>query len=183
MTARLRERYLKEIVPTLQREFTYENVMEVPGVHKVVVNVGVGEAIREAKALDVAVRDIAAVTGQHPVVTRARKSIAQFRLREGMAIGVTVTLRGERMYEFLDRLMTIALPRLRDFRGVSDKSFDGRGNYTIALREQLVFPEIDYDKIDRIRGMEVTIVSSARTDQEGRRLLELMGMPFQRVAA
>lgn len=183
MTARLRERYLKEIVPTLQREFTYENVMEVPGVHKVVVNVGVGEAIREAKALDAAVRDIAAVTGQHPVVTRARKSIAQFRLREGMAIGVTVTLRGERMYEFLDRLMTIALPRLRDFRGVSDKSFDGRGNYTIALREQLVFPEIDYDKIDRIRGMEVTIVSSARTDQEGRRLLELMGMPFQRVAA
>lgn len=183
MTARLRERYLKEIVPTLQREFTYENVMEVPGVHKVVVNVGVGEAIREAKALDAAVRDIAAVTGQHPVVTRARKSIAQFRLREGMAIGVTVTLRGERMYEFLDRLMTVALPRLRDFRGVSDKSFDGRGNYTIALREQLVFPEIDYDKIDRIRGMEVTIVSSARTDQEGRRLLELMGMPFQRVAA
>lgn len=183
MTARLRERYLKEIVPTLQREFTYQNVMEVPRVHKVVVNVGVGEAIREAKALDATVRDIAAITGQHPVVTRAKKSIAQFRLREGMSIGVMVTLRGERMYEFLDRLMTIALPRLRDFRGVSDNSFDGRGNYTIALREQLVFPEIEYDKIDRIRGMEVTIVSSARTDQEARRLLELMGMPFQRVAA
>lgn len=183
MTARLRERYLKEIVPTLQREFTYQNVMEVPRVHKVVVNVGVGEAIREPKALDATVRDIAAITGQQPVVTRAKKSIAQFRLREGMSIGVMVTLRGERMYEFLDRLMTIALPRLRDFRGVSDKSFDGRGNYTIALREQLVFPEIEYDKIDRIRGMEVTIVSSARTDQEARRLLELMGMPFQRVAA
>jgi large subunit ribosomal protein L5 len=157
--------------------------MQVPRLHKLVVNIGLGEAIRDGKALDAAVRDVSLITGQHPVITRAKKSIAGFRLREGMAIGVTVTLRGDRMYEFLDRLITIALPRVRDFRGVSDRGFDGRGNYTIGLREQLIFPEIDYDKIDRVRGMEVTLVTSARTDPEARRLLELLGMPFQRVAA
>jgi large subunit ribosomal protein L5 len=142
-----------------------------------------GEATREAKTLDAAVRDVSIITGQHPVITRAKKSIAGFRLREGMPIGVTVTLRGERMYEFLDRFISIGLPRVRDFRGVPDKAFDGRGNYTVGLREQLIFPEIDYDKIDRIRGMEITIVTSARTDQEAKRLLELLGMPFQRAAA
>lgn len=183
MVARLRERYASEVLPLLQTEFEYGNVMQVPRLHKVVVNIGMGEAIRDNKTLDAAVRDVSIVTGQHPVVTRAKKSIAGFRLREGMAIGVTVTLRGERMYEFVDRLINIALPRVRDFRGVPDKGFDGRGNYTIGLREQLIFPEIDYDKIDRVRGMEVTVVTSARTDQEARRLLELMGVPFQRVAA
>jgi len=183
MPSRLRERYDAEILPSLRREFNYENVMQVPRVHKVTVNIGLGEATREPKALDAAVRDVGTVTGQHPVVTRAKKSIAGFRLREGMPIGCTVTLRGERMYEFLDRFITIALPRQRDFRGVPDKAFDGRGNYTIGLREQLIFPEIDYDKVDRIRGMEITIVTSARTDQEAKRLLELLGMPFQRAAA
>jgi large subunit ribosomal protein L5 len=183
MAARLKERYKTEIAPALHREIGYQNVMQVPRVHRVVVNIGLGEAIRDGKALDAAVRDVAAITGQHPVITRAKKSIAGFRLREGMPIGVTVTLRGERMYEFLDRLLTIALPRVRDFRGVSERGFDGRGNYTIGLREQLIFPEIDYDKIDRVRGLEVTIVTSARTDQESRRLLELMGVPFARQAA
>ena len=182
MASRLHERYASEALPTLQREFTYGNVLEVPRLHKVVVNIGMGEALREAKTLDAAVRDLTLITGQHPVVTRAKKSIAGFRLRTGMAIGVTVTLRGERMYEFLDRFVTIALPRVRDFRGVNERGFDGRGNYTIGLREQLIFPEIDYDKIDRVRGMEVTIVTSAKTDREARRLLELMGMPFQRAA-
>jgi len=156
--------------------------MQVPHVHKIVVNIGIGEAIANAKALDNAVRDMSQITGQKPIVTRAKKSIAAFRLRTGMPVGVTVTLRGERMYEFLDRLINAALPRLRDFRGVSTRAFDGRGNYTLGLREQLVFPEIDYDKIDKVRGLEVTIVTSARTDQEGRRLLELFGMPFQRAA-
>jgi large subunit ribosomal protein L5 len=183
VAARLRERYQSEVLPTLQREFEYGNVMQVPRLHKVVVNIGMGEAIRDNKTLDAAVRDVATVTGQHPVVTRAKKSIAGFRLREEMQIGVKVTLRGERMYEFLDRLINIALPRVRDFRGVPDKGFDGRGNYTMGLREQLIFPEIDYDKIDRVRGMEVTIVTSARTDPEARRLLELLGAPFQRAAA
>jgi large subunit ribosomal protein L5 len=183
MPSRLRERYDAEILPALRREFNYENVMQVPRLHKVTVNIGLGEAIREPKALDAAVRDVGTITGQHPVVTRAKKSIAGFRLREGMPIGVTVTLRGERMYEFLDRFIAIGLPRVRDFRGVPDKAFDGRGNYTVGLREQLIFPEIDYDKVDRIRGMEITIVTSARTDQEAKRLLELLGMPFQRVAA
>jgi len=183
MVARLRAQYSTEVLPFLQKEFEYGNVMQVPRLHKVVVNIGMGEAIRDNKTLDAAVRDVSIITGQHPVVTRAKKSIAGFRLREGMAIGVTVTLRGERMYEFLDRLINIALPRVRDFRGVPDKGFDGRGNYTIGLREQLIFPEIDYDKIDRVRGMEVTVVTSARTDPEARRLLELMGVPFQRVAA
>ena len=183
MVARLRERYASEVLPSLQKEFEYGNVMQVPRLHKVVVNIGMGEAIRDSKTLEAAVRDVSTITGQHPVVTKAKKSIAQFRLREGMTIGVTVTLRGERMYEFLDRFINIALPRVRDFRGVPDKGFDGRGNYTIGLREQLIFPEIDYDKIDRVRGMEVTVVTSARTDPEARRLLELLGVPFQRVAA
>ncbi len=178
--SRLRERYEKEVVPVLMAEFGYRNVMEVPRLHKVVVNVGLGEAIQNPKALDNASRDLAAITGQKPAVRRARKSIAAFRLRAGMPIGLMVTLRGERMYEFLDRLMNAALPRLRDFRGVSAKSFDGRGNYTLGLREQLVFPEIEYDKVDKIRGLEVSIVTTARTDQEARRLLELLGMPFQK---
>ncbi len=183
MVARLRERYTSEVLPALQKEFEYGNVMQVPRVHKAVVNIGMGEAIRDNKTLEAAVRDVSTITGQRPVVTKAKKSIAGFHLREGMQIGITVTLRGERMYEFLDRLINIALPRVRDFRGVPDKGFDGRGNYTIGLREQLIFPEIDYDKIDRVRGMEVTVVTSARTDPEARRLLELLGVPFQRVAA
>ncbi len=183
MVARLRERYKGEVLPALQREFEYKNVMQVPQLHKVVVNIGMGEAIRDSKTLDAAVRDVATITGQHAVVQKAKKSIAGFRLREGMPIGVSVTLRGERMYEFLDRFINIALPRVRDFRGVPDKGFDGRGNYTIGLREQLIFPEIDYDRIDRVRGMEVTMVTSARSDPEARRLLELLGMPFQRAAA
>ena len=182
MVARLKERYATEVVPALQREFEYENIMQVPRFHKTTVNVGLGEAVREPKALDAVVRDISAITGQHPVITQAKKSIAGFRLREGMKIGVMVTLRGERMYEFIDRLFNLGLPRVRDFRGVSERGFDGRGNYTLGLREQLIFPEIDYDKIDRVRGLEVTIVTSAQTDQESRRLLELMGMPFQRSA-
>jgi large subunit ribosomal protein L5 len=182
--SRLEERYHAEILPALQKEFSYENVMQVPRLHKVVVNIGIGgEANRDAKVIENAVRDIGIITGQHAVVTRAKKSIAGFRLREGMPVGVTVTLRGARMYEFLDRLISIALPRVRDFRGVSERGFDGRGNYTMGLREQLIFPEIDYDKIDRVRGMEVTIVTSARTDQESRKLLELLGFPFQRAAA
>jgi large subunit ribosomal protein L5 len=182
MVSRMREQYQTEILPALMKEFEYQNIMQVPRVHKVVVNVGIGEAIANAKALDNAVRDVTEITGQKPIVTRAKKSIAAFRLRTGMPVGVTVTLRGERMYEFLDRLINAALPRLRDFRGVSTRAFDGRGNYTLGLREQLVFPEIDYDKIDKVRGLEVTIVTSARTDQEARRLLELFGMPFQRAA-
>lgn len=183
MVARMKERYEAEVVPALRREFEYQNIMQVPRLHKTTVNVGLGEAVREAKALDAVVRDVGIITGQHPVITAAKKSIAGFRLREGMKIGVMVTLRGERMYEFVDRLVNLALPRVRDFRGVSLRGFDGRGNYTLGLREQLIFPEIDYDKIDRVRGLEVTIVTSAQTDQESRRLLELMGMPFQRVAA
>ena len=182
MASRLHERYDVDIRGTLGREFEYRNVMEIPRLHKVVVNIGMGEATREAKTLDAAVRDVSLITGQRPVITRAKKSIAGFRLRTGMPIGVTVTLRGERMYEFMDRLLTIALPRVRDFRGVREKGFDGRGNYTLGLREQLLFPEIDYDKVDRVRGMEVTIVTSARTDREARRLLELLGMPFERAA-
>jgi large subunit ribosomal protein L5 len=182
MASRLRERYQDEILPALMSEFQYSNVMQVPRLHKVVVNIGIGEAIANAKALDNAVNDMTIITGQKPIVTRAKKSIAAFRVRTGMPVGVTVTLRGERMYEFLDRLINAALPRIRDFRGVSTNAFDGRGNYTLGLREQLVFPEIDYDKIDKVRGLEVTIVTSARTDPEARRLLELMGMPFQRAA-
>jgi large subunit ribosomal protein L5 len=183
MAARLKERYEKEILPTLRREFEYANVMQVPKLHKITVNIGLGEATREKKVLESATGDLATITAQKPIITKAKKSIAGFRLREGMEIGAMVTLRGERMYEFLDRLISIALPRVRDFRGVPDRSFDGRGNYSLGLREQLIFPEIDYDKIDRIRGMQVTIVTSARTDVESKRLLELFGMPFQRAAA
>jgi large subunit ribosomal protein L5 len=164
------------------QEFRYRNVMEVPRLEKVVVNIGVGEATRDPKQLDNAMRDLAAITGQKPIVRRAKKSIANFRLRAGMPIGAKVTLRGERMYEFLDRLINAALPRLRDFHGVPGKSFDGRGNYTLGIREQLIFPEIDYDKVDKVRGLEVTIVTTARSDPEARRLLELLGMPFQRAS-
>lgn len=177
---RLRDKYKEEVAPALMREFRYENQMEVPRIEKVVVNIGVGEAIQNAKALDAATRDLATITGQRPVITRAKKSIAAFKVRTGMPIGTTVTLRGDRMYEFLDRLFNAALPRVRDFHGVSPKAFDGRGNYTLGLREQLIFPEIEYDKIDKLRGMEITIVTSAKTDEEARRLLELLGMPFSK---
>ena len=176
----LHQRYLRDVVPALTREFSYTNPMQVPRLSKVSVNVGVGEAIANAKALDATVRDITLITGQKPIVKKARKSIAQFKLREGMNVGVSVTLRGARMWEFLDRLMNAALPRTRDFRGVPTRSFDGRGNYTLGLREQLIFPEINYDQVDKARGLEVSIVTTARTDQEARRLLDLLGMPFQR---
>jgi large subunit ribosomal protein L5 len=175
---RLRERYRSEIVPALTKDFTYGNRLQVPRVAKIIVNVGLGEALKNAKAIDAATGDLATITGQKPVVTRARKSIAQFRLRAGNPIGAFVTLRGERMWDFLDRLISVALPRIRDFRGLPGKSFDGRGNFTIGLREQLVFPEVDYDKIDRLRGLEITIVTSAKNDEEGRRLLEYLGMPI-----
>jgi large subunit ribosomal protein L5 len=178
--SRLKDRYREEIVPALMEEFGYRNVMEVPRLQKIVVNVGLGEALQDVKALDAAARDIATITGQKPIVTRARKSIASFKLREGNPIGVKVTLRGNRMYDFLDRMCNIALPRRRDFRGVSPDSFDGRGNYSLGFREQLVWPEIDYDSIDKIRGMEVTIVTTAKNDEEARRLLQLLGMPFAR---
>lgn len=177
---RLKERYEKEILPVLMEEFGYENPMEVPRVQKISVNIGLGEALQNSKAVENASKDLAIVTGQKPVVTRARKSIATYKLREGMPIGVKVTLRGRRLWDFLDRLISIALPGQRDFRGISPDSFDGRGNYSLGLREQLVFPEIDYDEIDKVRGMEVTIVTTAQTDEEGRRLLALMDMPFQR---
>ncbi|MBC7234133.1 MAG: 50S ribosomal protein L5 [Chloroflexi bacterium] len=177
---RLKERYIKEVVPALQKEFGYQNVMQVPRLVKVVVNVGLGEALQNAKALDAAAKDIAAITGQKPIITRAKKSIATFRLRAGNPIGVKVTLRGKRMYDFLDRLFNIALPRVRDFRGVSPDSFDGRGSYTLGLREQLVWPEIHYDSIDKVRGMEITIVTTAKTDDEARQLLRLLGMPFRK---
>lgn len=175
---RLKQRYQEEIVPVLMKEFGYTNVMQVPRIEKVTLNVGLGEAVSDAKALDAASRDIATITGQHPVITRARRSISNFKLREGMPIGVTVTLRGARMWEFLDRLLNATLPRIRDFQGVSPNSFDGRGNYSLGLREQVIFPEIEYDKIDKVRGMQITIVTTARTDEEGKRLLELLGMPF-----
>lgn len=176
----LKDYYDKEVVPALKKNLNLENINEVPKIKKVVINVGVGEALDNAKALDAVVGDISTITGQKPVVTKARKSIANFKLREGRAIGVRVTLRGERMWSFMDRLMNVALPRVRDFRGISPNSFDGRGNYTLGLREQLVFPEIDYDKIDKLRGLEVSIVTTARTDEEGRQLLQLMGMPFKK---
>ncbi|MDT8306983.1 MAG: 50S ribosomal protein L5 [Anaerolineae bacterium] len=174
----LPEQYKDEIVPALMDEFQYESVMQVPRLQKIVVNIGVGEALDNPKAIDFATNDLMVITGQRPVVTRAKKSIASFKLREGRAIGLKVTLRGERMWSFLTRLVHVALPRTRDFQGVSPDSFDGRGNYTLGLREQLIFPEIDYDKIDKVRGMEVTIVTTAQTDEEGRRLLSLLGMPF-----
>jgi large subunit ribosomal protein L5 len=177
---RLKVRYRDEIVPAMMQEFNYRNVMEVPRLSKIVVNVGVGEALNDAKALDHTVQDIATITGQWPIVTKAKKSVASFKLREGRSIGVKVTLRGHRMWDFFDRLTNVALPRVRDFRGVSPDSFDGRGNYTLGLREQLLWPEVDYDQIDKIRGMEVSIVTTARTDEEGQRLLALLGMPFKR---
>jgi large subunit ribosomal protein L5 len=180
MVSRMKEKYQQEAAPALRKEFNYKNPMQVPGIHKVVVNIGMGEVIQNQKSMDAAISDLAAITGQRPVITRAKHSVAAFKLREGMQIGCMVTLRGERMYQFLDKLMNVALPRLRDFQGVSAEAFDGRGNYTLGLREQLVFPEIDYDKVDKVRGMEVSIVTTARTDEEGRRLLSLMGMPFKK---
>lgn len=183
MTARLHERYRQEMVPTLMKEFQYDNVMQVPKLTKIVLNIGLGESIQNSKAIDAAVNDLTLITGQKPVVTKAKKSIAAFKLRAGMPIGAMVTLRGQRMYEFLDRLTAVALPRIRDFRGVSPNAFDGRGNYTLGLREQIVFPEIDYDRIDKTRGLEMSIVTTAKTDDEGRRLLQLFGMPFAKTEA
>lgn len=177
--ARLKELYQQRVVPQLMQDFNYANVMQVPRLVKVVINIGLGEALQNNKALDAATGDLAAISGQKPVTTKAKKSVASFKLREGNTIGAMVTLRGERMYEFLDRLYNIALPRIRDFSGVPARAFDGRGNYTLGLREQLAFPEIDYDKIDKLRGMEISIVTTARNDSEGRRLLELLGMPFR----
>ena len=178
MTSGLQQRYLDDVVPALKKEFGYENVMQVPKLSKIVLNIGLGEALTNAKALDAATGDLARITGQKPIVTRARRSIAQFRVRTNNPIGAKVTLRGERMWDFLERLTRIALPRIRDFRGVPGKSFDGRGNYSLGLREQLAFPEIDYDKVDRLRGLEVSIVTTAKTDEESKRLLQLLGMPF-----
>jgi len=178
VSGQLRQRYQDEVISALQKEFEYDNIMQVPRLTKIVVNIGMGEALRDGKAIDNAVGDLTLITGQKPVVTKAKKSIAQFRVRTGNAIGVKVTLRGERMWDFLERLTRVALPRIRDFRGVPGKSFDGRGNYTLGLREQLAFPEIDYDRIDRLRGLEVTVVTTAQTDEESKRLLALLGMPF-----
>ena len=180
MTHVLKERYQKEIAPALFKELKLGNVMEVPRITKVVVNIGMGEALENAKALEAAVGDMVKITGQKPILIKARKSIANFKLREGREIGVKVTLRGERMWAFLDRLMNVGLPRVRDFRGISPDAFDGRGNYTLGLREQLVFPEIEYDKIDKLRGLEITIVTSARTDEHARKLLAMLGMPFRK---
>ena len=179
MSSRLREKYLQEVAPALAKEFSYTNPMSVPKLEKIVVNVGLGEAIQNAKALDAAVGDLMTITGQKPVVTKAKKSIAAFKLREGMSIGAMVTLRGDRMYEFMDRFVSLALPRVRDFRGVSPKAFDGRGNYTVGLKDQLIFPEIDFGKIDKARGMNVCIVTTAKTDEEARSLLRHLGMPFR----
>lgn len=176
--SRMKEKYNDEVTKGLMEKFGYKNVMEIPKIEKVVINMGVGEAVSNPKILDVAVNDMMTIAGQKPVVTRAKKSIAAFKIREGMPIGAKVTLRGERMYQFLDKLLNIALPRVRDFRGVSPKSFDGRGNYTMGIKEQLIFPEIEYDKIDKIRGMDIIIVTTAKTDEEARELLKLMGMPF-----
>lgn len=176
--ARLKDKFLSEVVPALQQKFNYKNVMEIPKLEKVVINIGLGEAVLNPKALDAALQDLTTISGQKPVVTKAKKSIAAFKLRAGMPVGVKVTLRGERMYEFVDKLVNVALPRVRDFRGVSPKSFDGRGNYSLGLKEQLLFPEIEYDKIDKIRGMEVVFTTTAKTDEEGRELLKLLGMPF-----
>lgn len=179
ITPRFKTKYSEVVVPALQEEFKYENVMQIPKVVKVVVNMGVGEAARDAKLMDGAIRDLTAITGQKPIVTRAKKSIAQFKLREGMPIGAHVTLRGDRMWEFLDRLVTLALPRIRDFRGLSDRQFDGNGNYTFGLTEQSMFHEIDQDSIDRVRGMDITVVTSAKTDDEGRAILKALGFPFK----
>lgn len=180
MTARLLETYRNEIVPALVKKFDYRSVMQAPKLEKVVVNMGVGEAVQNPKALDSAVKDLTQITGQKPVVTRAKKSIAGFKLREGMPIGCKVTLRGERMYHFVDKLFNVALPRVRDFRGVSPKAFDGRGNYTLGIKEQLIFPEIDYDQVDKVRGMDIIFVTTAKTDEEARELLQQLGMPFRK---
>ncbi|KPK22201.1 MAG: 50S ribosomal protein L5 [Dehalococcoidia bacterium SM23_28_1] len=180
MMPRLKERYRKEVVPALMKEFGYKNVMQAPRLEKIALNVGLGEALQNPKALDSAAEDVATISGQRPVITRAKKSIAAFKVRQGMSIGLTVTVRGDRMYELFDRMVNAALPRIRDFQGVSPYSFDGRGNYSLGIKEQLIFPEVDYDKIDRIRGFQVTVVTTARSDEEGKRLLELLGMPFAR---
>jgi large subunit ribosomal protein L5 len=179
MNARLKAKYQKEVIPALQKEFGYKNVMAVPKIQKVVVNMGLGEATANAKIIDTGADELARITGQKPVTRRAKKSIAAFKVRKGMPVGTMVTLRGERMWEFLDRLMTIALPRVRDFKGVSPKGFDGRGNYTLGLRDQLLFPEIDYMKVDKARGMNVSVVTTAKTDEEARKLLQFIGMPFR----
>lgn len=179
MVSRLKEKYQNEVIKAMMEKFNYNNIMQVPKLEKVVVNVGVGEAIQNSKALDATVSDITTITGQRPVITKAKKSIAAFKLREGMKIGCKVTLRGDRMYHFVDKLFNIALPRVRDFRGVSPKSFDGRGNYSMGIKEQLIFPEIEYDKIDKVRGMDIIFVTTAKTDEEARELLKLMGMPFR----
>lgn len=179
-TPRLKTRYKEEIVPALMKEFNYSSIMQTPRLQKIAVNIGMGEALQNSKALEAAAGDLAIVTGQKPVITKARNSIAAFKLREGMSVGIKVTLRGDRMWDFLDRLINIVLPRQRDFQGISADAFDGRGNYSLGLREQLVFPEINYDKVDKIRGMEITIVTTAATDEEARRLLALMDMPFKR---
>jgi large subunit ribosomal protein L5 len=176
--SRLKEKYKKEVVPSLMERYGYKNIMQVPRLDKVVLNIGLGEAISNAKAMEAAEKDLADISGQHPIITRAKKSIAAFRLRAGMTIGLKVTLRGERMYHFFDKLVNIALPRMREFRGVSPNSFDGRGNYTLGFKEQLVFPEVDYDKVDKVRGLEVSISTTAKTNEEGRHLLELLGIPF-----
>ncbi|SEU01133.1 large subunit ribosomal protein L5 [Salinibacillus kushneri] len=176
----LKSKYQNEVIPSLMEKFNYDSVMEVPQIEKIVINMGVGDAVQNAKALDNAVEELTLISGQKPVVTRAKKSIAGFRLREGMPIGAKVTLRGERMYEFLQKLIAVSLPRVRDFRGVSNKAFDGRGNYTLGVKEQLIFPEIDYDKVDKVRGMDIVIVSSANTDEEARELLTQFGMPFRK---
>lgn len=179
---RMQERYQQEVVPALQNAFNYRNVMEVPRVQKVVVNIGLGEAMGNSKALEAAITDMTTITGQKPIQTKARKSIANFKLREGVIIGVKVTLRGDRMWAFIDRLLNVALPRVRDFRGVSPDAFDGRGNYTLGLRDQLIFPEIEYDKIDKLRGMEITIVTTAKNDEHSRAMLKFLGMPFRKEA-
>ena len=176
--ARLKEFYSQEVAPAMMKKFGYKNVMEIPKVEKIVVNMGVSEAVGNPKVLDAAVADLTQISGQKPIVTKAKKSISAFKVREGMSIGTKVTLRGERMYHFMDKLLNVALPRVRDFRGISPKAFDGRGNYTLGVKEQLIFPEMEYDKIDKIRGMDITIVTSANTDEEARELLKLMAMPF-----
>ncbi len=176
---RLKERYQKEVMPALMAEFGYKNIMQVPRLEKIVINIGLGEAIQNPRALEAAERDLAAIAGQHPVITRAKRSVSQFKVREGMAIGMMVTLRGNRMYDFFDKLVNVTLPRIRDFQGVPRNSFDGRGNFTLGMKEQVVFPEIEYDKVDKSRGLEISVVTTARTNEEGRRFLQLLGMPFQ----
>ncbi|MDU6880530.1 50S ribosomal protein L5 [Finegoldia magna] len=180
MTSRLKEKYTNEVVPFLVERFKYENIMQVPRLEKIVLNMGLGSSKENPKAIESAVKELETITGQHPIVTKARKSIANFKLREGMSVGVKVTLRGEKMYDFLDKFMNISLPRVRDFRGISSKSFDGRGNYAVGIKEQLIFPEIEYDMVDQIRGMDIVVVTTANTDEEAKELLDKMGMPFKK---